>query len=40
MVTKLLEYEYQFHYLYIDFKAAYDSKAKLKLYTALRKAVS
>ena len=34
-MEKLLEYGQQLHYLFIDFKAAYDSIARVKLYTAM-----
>ena len=35
-MEKLLEYGQQLHYLFIDFKAAYDSMARIKLYTTMR----
>ncbi|CAD7087998.1 unnamed protein product [Hermetia illucens] len=35
-MEKLLEYGQQLHHLFIDFKAAYDSIARVKLYTAMR----
>ena len=35
-MEKLLEYGQQLHHLFVDFKAAYDSIARVKLYERIR----